>query len=85
MKPFGGSLYPKKRKITKISILGKKAENPLISHFHLKWVEFNDFPPFGVQGPSKRLHIRLVLEGLEAMGAKRHPFHQNGVDLIKFN
>ena len=53
--------------------------------FYPKMLIFGDFSLFGVQGPSKRLHIPLVLEGLEAMGAKGHPFHQNGVNLINFN
>ena len=76
--------HQKAGKHQKSSILGKKAENPQLFAFYLKWVEFSDFSLFGVPGPSKRLHIPLVLEGLEAMGAKRHPFHKNGVDLIKF-
>ena len=78
-----GPWTPKSEKSPKSAFLGKKAENPIIFAFHLKWVEFSDFSLFVVQGPSKRLHIPLVLEGFEAMGAKRHPFHQNGVNLIK--
>ena len=53
--------------------------------FYIKMLIFGDFPLFGVQGPSKRLHIPLVLEGLEAMGAQGRPIHQNGVNLIKLN
>ena len=69
---FLGVPVPQKAKTPKIIILCKKAGNLQLFAFYLKWVEFNDFSLFGVQGPSKRLHIPSVLEALEAMGANQN-------------
>ena len=77
---------PQKAKNHKIPpILGEMRKLWDSQPFYLKMLIFGDFSLFGVQGPSKILNIPLVLEGLEAMGVKRHPFHQNGVNLMKFN
>ena len=48
--------------------------------FYLKRQGFGEFSLSGVPGPSKKLNVQQVLEGLEAMGEQRHPFHQNGVN-----
>ena len=77
---------PRKAKSREVPpILGEIRKDQHFRPFYMKMLIFGDFPLFGVQVPSKRLHIPLVLEGLEAMGAERHPFHQNGVNFIKFN
>ena len=66
-------------------ILGEIRKNVDFQHFYIKMLVFGDFPLFGVQGPSKRLNIPLVLEGLEAMGAQGRPIHQNGANFMIFH
>ena len=78
-----GSPKAKSREIP--PILGEIRKDQHFRHFHMKMLIFCDFPFVGAQGPSKRLHIPFVLEGLAATGAQRYPFHQNGANLTKFH
>ena len=52
---------PKAENHQKSAFSCKGAENPHFSAFNLEWVEFRDFSLLGVQGPSERLNIPLVL------------------------
>ena len=66
-------------------ILSEIRRNQHLQPFYMQMLIFGDLPLCAVQGPSKRLHIRLVLEGLEAMGAQGRPIHQNGAHFTKFH